>query len=213
MGAPDANQAMIEARAMRRRLYEFEETQRWVHHVADLDSGEILTTPLDRPLAPLSRAERLSQLGHPFDPGIFGWPSQRLTPTQPYQASPLAWLFIRNCSGYSSGSGLPPFVQWHGDAGGSAEFSFTEPTNQRCLASISLSASASSSAGHLGVRAYGGAPIEVPVDSTLGAHTVDVVFVTTDVIPINISIDSFVGVEVLYFKGISFGPAEPVFEG
>jgi hypothetical protein len=40
--------------------------------VADAASGRIVTTVLDRPPTPLSRAERLSLLGHPFDPSIFG---------------------------------------------------------------------------------------------------------------------------------------------
>jgi hypothetical protein len=76
----------------RRQLNELAETQHWVHHVADLDSGKILTFPLDRPVTPLSRAERLSRLGHSFDPSILGnlrWavlltqpepPSQRFAP-------------------------------------------------------------------------------------------------------------------------------------
>jgi hypothetical protein len=210
MDGPDINPAVEEARAQRRRLYDLIETQRWVHHVADLDRGQILTTPLDRPVAPLSRAERLSQLGHPFDPAIFGWPSQRLTPEQPFQRSPLAWLIL-GCQGYATGGGTPPFVYWHGDADGYGTFSFTEPTDQHCLASISLSAAgALPSNGHLRVSAQA-TEIEVPVDRT-GAHTVDVVFVPT-VIPINITIDRIEGIENLFFTGISFGPAEPVFEG
>src|SRR5215210_7937635 len=120
MDAPSGNRA-AEALA-RRRLYELEETQGWVHHVADLNSGEVLTTPLDRPLAPLSRAERLSQLGHPIDPIVLGGPSRRLTPDQPYQASPLAWVILLNCSGYATGGGTPPFVYWNGDSDGSAQF-------------------------------------------------------------------------------------------
>ena len=52
----------------RRRLHELAETQHWAHHVADLDSGKILTFPLDRPVAPLSRAKRLLLIGHRVDP-------------------------------------------------------------------------------------------------------------------------------------------------
>ena len=44
---------------IRRQMAERTERQGWVHHVVDGDTGEVLTTPLDRPLAPLSRAERL----------------------------------------------------------------------------------------------------------------------------------------------------------
>jgi hypothetical protein len=82
----------------RRRLNELAETQHWVHHVADLDSGKILTFPLDRPVTPLSRAERLSRLGHSFDPsifgGIFGGPSYSLSPNHPHNDSPLAGLSV-----------------------------------------------------------------------------------------------------------------------
>ena len=49
---------------IRRQMAERTERQGWVHHVVDGDTGEVLTTPLDRPLAPLSRAERLARLGH-----------------------------------------------------------------------------------------------------------------------------------------------------
>jgi hypothetical protein len=82
----------------RRQLNELAETQHWVHHVADLDSGKILTFPLDRPVTPLSRAERLSRLGHSFDPsifgGIFGGPSYSLSPNHPHNDSPLAGLSV-----------------------------------------------------------------------------------------------------------------------
>jgi hypothetical protein len=88
----------------RRRLHELEETRRWIHHVADLDSGEIRTTTLDRTIAPLSRIERLSQLGHRFDPTVLGGPSYRLTPRQPYQASPEASLTVVNSRDYSNAS-------------------------------------------------------------------------------------------------------------
>jgi hypothetical protein len=94
MDAPHPKEAPEAEREMRRELYELAETQRWVHHVADLDSGEIVTTPLDRPVTPLSRAERLSQLGHLFHPEVFDGPSQRLTPRQHYQPSGQGWAYL-----------------------------------------------------------------------------------------------------------------------
>ena len=75
-----------------RNLAEVKEPQGWVHHVADAATGKLLTTQLDRPIAPLSRAERLSRLGHQFNPVIFGRPTHRLTPRLPYQASPQGFL-------------------------------------------------------------------------------------------------------------------------
>jgi hypothetical protein len=212
MDASSGNRAP-EARALRHRLSELEETQGWVHHVADLDSGEVLTTPLDRPLAPLSRAERLSQLGHPIDPILLGGPSRRLTPDQPYQASPQTWLEVMNCRFYNSGGGLPPFVHWDGDsAGGSAYFYFADPPQQRCLASISFSGSASSSLGHVHVGA-GEIEVEVPVGPTYNAHTVDLILGPTGGSQQIIRIDRFEAIKDLFFKAISFGPAEPIFEG
>jgi hypothetical protein len=97
---------------MRRRLYELAETQRWVHHAADLDSGEVVTTPLDRPVTPLSRAERLARLGHRFDPTVFFGPSQRLTPRQLYQPSPEAWLAAQGSSWYSAVPEPDGIVWW-----------------------------------------------------------------------------------------------------
>jgi hypothetical protein len=73
-------------------LAELEERQGWAHHVADAATGELLTTELSRPVAPLSRVERLARLGHQFDPSIFGAPTYRLTPRHPYQASPAGFL-------------------------------------------------------------------------------------------------------------------------
>jgi hypothetical protein len=198
----------------RRRLYELQETQGWVHHVADLNTGKVLTTPLDRPIAPLSRAERLSQLGHPIDPTGLGGPSRRLTPDQPYQASPEAWLEVMHCRFYNSGGGDPPFVWWDGDAGGFAEFYFGDPPQQRCLASISLSgASASSGPGlvHVGAGGIEG-EIEVPMER-INAHTVDLILGPTGGIQQTIWIDRFEGIQELFFWVISFGPAPPIFEG
>lgn len=211
--APSGNQRN-RGGAAGRRLYELEETQGWVHHVADLNSGKILTTPLDRPLAPLSRAERLSQLGHPIDPIVLGGPTYRLTPDQPYQASPQAWLEVMYCRFYNSGGGDPPFVWWDGDAGGSAEFYFTQPPQERCLASISLSgASSSSSPGRVHVGAGGiEGELEIPVEQ-INAHTVDLILGPTGGIQQTIWIDRFEGIQELFFKAISFGPAPPIFEG
>jgi hypothetical protein len=88
--------------AVQRHLDKLAETQRWAHHVADLDSGKLRTYPLDRPVAPLSRAKRLSRLGHSFDPSIFGGPSYDLTPNVPYRYSPRAYLVAYSPDIYSA---------------------------------------------------------------------------------------------------------------
>ena len=74
--------------------------QGWVHHMADAATGKLLTTQLDRPVTPLSRAVRLSQLGHQFP--IFPPSTHRLTPRQPYQASPQGFLDFQWASDTSS---------------------------------------------------------------------------------------------------------------
>jgi hypothetical protein len=69
-----------EAEAILRELAELKEHQSWVHHVADAATGKLVTSQLSRPVSPLSRAERLSRLGHQFSRVIFGAPTYRLTP-------------------------------------------------------------------------------------------------------------------------------------
>jgi hypothetical protein len=80
--------------SIRRQLAELTETPGWVRHVGDLDTGELMTTPLDRPVAPLSRAHRLARLGHRIDlPGPWG-SVYRLTPRSRYRTAPLNWLTV-----------------------------------------------------------------------------------------------------------------------
>jgi hypothetical protein len=81
--------------SIRRKLAELKERHGWVHHVANAETGKLLTTPLDRPLGPLSRAKRLSHLGHQFDPSVFGTPTHRLTTRRPWQTSPLGFVRFR----------------------------------------------------------------------------------------------------------------------
>jgi hypothetical protein len=73
MDGPDPSELARRDDLIRRQMAERTERQGWVHHVVDGDTGEVLTTRLDRPLAPLSRAERLARLGHgPPLPGPWG---------------------------------------------------------------------------------------------------------------------------------------------
>jgi hypothetical protein len=90
-----------------RKLAELKQHQGWVHHVADAATGKLLTTQLDRPVEPLSRAERLSRLGHQFYPPIFGAPTHRLTPRHPYQAWPQGFVDFQRTSLVSSSGDVP----------------------------------------------------------------------------------------------------------
>ena len=52
-GTPRAETAIL------RKLAELKEREGWAHHVADAATGKLITTRLRRPLAPLTRAERV----------------------------------------------------------------------------------------------------------------------------------------------------------
>src|SRR5258708_37357958 len=141
------------------RVAELMETQHWVHHVGDLDSGEVLTTPLARPVTPLSRAQRLSRLGHNFDISIFSGPSYQLTPRNPYQSWPQAWLEVTGVADYLP---LNDIVAWSlprdlrpTDDGPGMSFFFADSPDGRSVLSISLTAAAwEGPLGHVSVNAF-----------------------------------------------------------
>jgi hypothetical protein len=80
----DVSEGYQAAKKLSRHLNELAETQPWMHDVADLSSGEVLTFQLDRPVTSISRAERLSRLGHHLDEFDFPGPKYKLTPRYPY---------------------------------------------------------------------------------------------------------------------------------
>jgi len=209
------------AGAMRRRLFELAEDQRWVHHVADLDSGEMETTTLDRPVAPLSRAARLSRLaGHRFDPSIFGTPTYRLTPQRPYQPSPEGWIEVSRPTYYAPAPGgdlcwwepprdFDPRTNFFG-----LRFSFTSvPVGQRSVTSMSFSGHPfAGTTGHLLLQAQlVPNTVTVPVDGTFGAHTVDFTFVTPQS-SLDVVRGLLPGIELLAFTRVTFGPAPLVLD-
>jgi hypothetical protein len=218
MEAPDVYRAAKAERAKGRRLYELRETQGWVHHVADLDSGEVLTTPLERPLTPLSRAERLSQLGHRFDPTVFGWPSQRLTPRQPHQASPEAWLV--GATGPSLYSARYDTIWWEPprEFEDPHAFSFycvfsTAPAG-RSVVSVRLEGQAFPNIrGFVHFTAFwaeGPASFSIPVDGFFAEQTVDFTLVLPAAPgPLEIVVDFREGIRTMVFTGISLGPEPP----
>ena len=214
----NVTEALKTKRAMRRQLNEFAETQHWVHHVAELDSGKALTTALDGPIAPLSRAERLSKLGPRFDPsifdGIFG-PSYRLTPRRPYQASPTAWLNASTVGDYYAAYDYIIWSMPQQDDTSVVQrfmtFSFDAAPTMRSVVSISLAGKAwSGKLGHVRVGAEAPpASIRFPIADTYAAHTVDLSFVPISGQPSVIWMVLEAGIEMLTFNSVSFA-AQPL---
>jgi hypothetical protein len=132
--------------AIHRQMAELQEHQDWVHHVADAATGKVLTTQLDHPVSPVSRAQRLSQLGDQFDFSIFGTPTHRLTPQHPYQASPMGYIRFFGAREVSSLGDLQPegHAVWGvpnvviGEAVGSMEALVFDPPQGRCLLTLFL---------------------------------------------------------------------------
>jgi hypothetical protein len=217
MDPSDLDAALGAEASMRRRRDELTETQAWVHHVADLDSGKLLTTPLDRPVAPLSRAERLSRLGAVFDPSIFGGgPSYRLSARKPYQASPEAWL-AAGTIGFSSYDDeftwQPPPDPGPG-GGGLMRVHFAVSPDVRSVVSLSLSGySWPGTVGHLRVdAAWSPASIRVPIGADFGAHTVDLTFVPLGGRESEILIFLEAGIRMLVLRSIAFRAQPPVLD-
>jgi len=223
MGARDVNEAEDVGRSMRRRLDELAETQHWVHHVGDLDSGEVLTTQLDRPVMPLSRAERLSRLGHIFDDtSIFSGPRYRLTPRAPYQAVPEASFSVSGGSlpfvSLLSYSSTHDEVVWQPprDATGPLldllRASFAEGPRERSVVSILLSGQARPGAvGHvLILESQTGASIRIPITDAFASHTVDLTFIPRAGEPADVIMSLEAGIRFLTFRSISFAAQRPV---
>jgi hypothetical protein len=203
----------------RRRLNELAETQHWVHHVADLDSGKILTFPLDRPVTPLSRAERLSRLGHSFDRsifgGIFGGPSYSLSPNHPHNDSPLAGLSV---SGADIFDAFRDQVIWSPPQNANdANFIFrqinfilTVSPIARSLASINLSGKGwPGMVGHLRVL-YKNGSLQIPIDAYV-SHTVDLTFDSGNQFA-SIAMTLEAGIQLLEFDSMSSVTLPPLLE-
>jgi hypothetical protein len=203
-----------------RELAELIENQGWVHHVAYLDTGEVITTPLDRPLAPLSRAERLARFGYEI-----GWPIpwgrvDRLTPNSPYQAAPLNWLEAYHSAQYlTDGSGGS--VAWSFPEDYVPDplrfpelvIRFSEPPQRRSVVTVELGGRSWSGVGHVQVTVYSSpAPqkvLMIPFTSSYDFHTVDVTFSPAGSI-VAVAVKSLAGLEYMAFFSITLQAAEPV---
>jgi hypothetical protein len=198
--------------SIRRQLAELTENQGWVHHVADLDTGELTTTPLDRPLTPLLRAERLARLGHHIDrPGPWG-PVYRLTPRSPYRTAPLNWLTV-----YDSGIHMPDgenLVWWAlpqdlapSSAPPGLRAHFDEPPQQYCVVTVVIEGlSWPGATGHVLVRAFfapgTAATTRVPITG-YAEHTVDLSFQSVPGNPVQVLVSLEPGLHLVVFRSIT----------
>jgi hypothetical protein len=219
MNPSKINEGMEATHALRDQLNELAETQIWVHHVADLNSGKILTFPLNRPVTPLSRAERMSRLGPLFDTSIFGGPSYKLSPKMPYQPSPEAWLSAERpdfyWADYDAIVWQPPQNSGVQPAPRGMHFFFEASPEWRSVVSISLSGKAwPGTTGHVRMdHTWSIAPsVQIPIGDTFAEHTIDLTFVPPQPLPRS-EFDLWVlaGVEKLIFHSIRF-TAQPVLE-
>jgi hypothetical protein len=214
---PDTSAAVAAQRTTRHRLLELTESQQWVHHVADLDTGTVQTTTLDRPVAPLSRVERLAAIGHVFDPTIFGGPTYRLGPKHPYQASPEGWMEVSRPTYYAPAGDVlwwePPRDFDPRTIFLGMTFSFSTTPSGRAVASLSLSGHAfAGTTGNLLIQAQlVPFPVYIPVGAAFGAHTVDFTFVPPQR-SVDITVALLAGIELLTFTGATFGPAPLVLD-
>jgi hypothetical protein len=188
---PEGKMESVPARAtpradasISRQLAEQTERQGWVHHVADADSGKLVTKALRRPVAPLSRVERLSRLGHQFDPSIFGQPSHRLTPRTPYQVTPTGWLSL-----YKANITMPDgedraFWSFPSDLVASSDppglrAHFEQPPQGHLVVTLLLTGySWAGQVGHALIQVFYGGPapasIRIPLVAEYAEHTVDI---------------------------------------
>ena len=207
MDGADLSKTAMREPSIRGQLAELTERQGWVHHVVDVDTGEVLTTPLDRPLAPLSRAERLAGLGHGI-PLPSPWGSvYKLTARSPYQTAPLNWLSVYDpvislpdAQDHVYWS-LPEDLQPSTDLPGLRSH-FDEPPAQRCV--VTLVFAAASWAGAVGhIRIAGSATGRIPIAGNYAEHTVDLSFAPFPGSPVEIFVFLEPGLHQVVFYSIT----------
>lgn len=201
-----------------RRRWELGEAMLWTHHVADLYGADVLTSTLDRPVAPKSRAERVARLLPGVGPSIFDGPSFTLTPRFPFQASPTAALQAYGALQYSASLSQ---IWWSVPEGGDdidrqVTFTVAALPAQPSIASIALIGN--SYTGVIGqvvlASNLGPGQATVLVGDVYSAHTVDLVInpVTSAIRPDHtlISVQLQQGIQYLGFESVSFYPMAPL---
>ena len=216
--------------AMRRKIAELKERPGWAHHVADAATGKLLTTKLRQPVTPLSRAKRLAQLGHQFDPSIFGTPTYRLTPRYPYQASPLGYLWFDWAREVmATGDGPDGYAWWYvaedipDDRVGGVTAVLHEPPQGRYLLTLHLGTW--NLPGQVGririeVRSYAGSEPVLIASFGLAAHgdswmwnTFDLGFMSVPFpehsLFVEMILESGSGLQIVEFTWLTLAPQRP----
>jgi hypothetical protein len=214
-----------------RNLADVKEPHGWVHHVADAATGKLFTTQLDRPITPLSRADRLSQLGHRFDPVVFGTPTHRLTPRHPYQASPQGFLDFQFTSVMSSFNDDPNGrADWlledivPPSTAGRMDALLLDAPAGRCFLTLLLGASTlPGQVGHIRIEVRGkpaeNAPLIVAFDipaqgDDFTEHTFDLSFGSEPTVPptrwVAMILERGSGLDFVRFGSLTFGRSDLV---
>lgn len=221
MKSPDLSQIVDDRKqdreAFQRQLDEYVETQKWAHHVVGLNTQKVHTTTLNRPVAPLSRARRLAQLGLHLDTSIFNGPSHQLTPRRPYLSQPESWLIASVVGDYST---LSDFILWQvpRDATGGLfqqlQCMFNVTPTRSSLVTISVSGK--SRPGKTGFVRAGVTGIageaRIPIGQSFASHTIDIAFDPVQGQPVEVFMVPTVGIEFLMFKSITLRDLPPVLD-
>jgi hypothetical protein len=205
-----------ETQGFQHRLHELAETQRWVHDAVNLDTGQVLTFPLDRPVTPLSRAKRLSQLGHRVDASVLGGPRYKLTARVPYQASPEAALIVFSFADFPyEYNALGDVIIMHVSQtpiqalNGNMRFLFFVSSGTNLVTvSLPFSAAWPGKVGHIRLWNFTTQTqqVHIPITSNV-ARTIDILFTPSEpneVADIRMALEA--GVQFITFESILFGP-------
>jgi len=215
MSTHDPTQTATDREALQRQLDEYQERQTWSHHVANLSTGKVFTTALKRPVAPLSRAERLARIGIHVDTSIFGRTMYQLTPRRPYQAQPEAWMIASVVGDYST---QQDFILWQRprqpgfDDLQQLECFFSVSPTRQSLISISVTGrSWPGMDGHVSAGMI--APdvrVRIPFPGDFTDHTIDIVFDPIPGRPTDVFMVPETGIQMLIFRSITVRDLPPV---
>lgn len=214
MQVPDGGPPASGRASARGRYAPLAQPRRWVHHAADLESGQVLTTELDGPMTPAARIERLARLGYVFDTSIFGRPSYRLTPKVPYQAMPEAWLLAYALDYYDPFHDVmawSPPSDYNADLNDSRDLHFWFAVAPDQWSVLSLALWGNAWPGVTGsVRLYSDSgEASIPISDYLAEHTVDITFThLLDQAPEILMIVGS-GIHHLEFRSVTFQAAPP----